>query len=622
MFYQTFKKNKLFKSVTSLVLLLCFGLNMTWPAGLKSAWGQTMPTVPGFNLPAPGTMLSVSPSFTPTILKGIIVHPNEPFQFDFIVDTGDAGLKGEELKKESNRLIKYFLAALTVPENELWVNLSPYEKDRIIPERFGQTEMGRDLLGQDYILKQLTASLIYPETDLGKTFWARVYQKAQELYGTTEIPVNTFNKVWIMPDKVAVYENGNQAFIVESHLKVLTEEDYLALQHHLQGEDAKILPQRAEDSTQAKAINNVSSQIIKEIVLPEIEKEVNQGKNFTQLRQICNSLILALWYKQTLKENILNRVYTDKNKIQGVDLKDKDAKEKIYEQYLAAFKKGVYDYIKEDYDTTTRQLVPRKYFSGGFAIDKDFTVARRHDADQAKLATAGDAVRVNGEYGRIGKNGSDKAMLSRKELLDEMRKDLVLKSFVVDDDIMAVMNDSNFVNFSPESSNIYVDPDNPRIFYKISKHFIARDGDINENHVYSEARNLAQINSAIPDADVPRLLAVGTTPAGIIWVMMEAIPNAISLYDELLTAHPGLKGESEAPPKPIPALVDVFIDVATTLQRLHQGLNHLILGRDHLGIGLVITLSRHQVYQLAGHIHIGLLQSASGQLAGHAAARC
>ena len=58
------------------------------------------------------------------------------------------------------RLVKYFLAALTIPEKDLWVNLSPYEKDRVITDEFGSTEMGRDLLAQDYMLKQLTSSLI------------------------------------------------------------------------------------------------------------------------------------------------------------------------------------------------------------------------------------------------------------------------------------------------------------------------------------------------------------------------------------------------------------------------------------------------------------------------------
>ena len=55
------------------------------------------------------------------------------------------------------------------------INLSPYEKDRIIPQRFGLTEMGRDLLAEDYMLKQITASLIYPEDAIGKKFWKRIY---------------------------------------------------------------------------------------------------------------------------------------------------------------------------------------------------------------------------------------------------------------------------------------------------------------------------------------------------------------------------------------------------------------------------------------------------------------
>jgi len=125
-------------------------------------------------------MVQLSPPFDPPILKGIKVHPENPFQFDFILDKGDNSLplrgegKGggnqEQLKTESIKLIKYFLASLTIPEKDLWVNLSPYEKNRIIPQSFGLTEMGRDLLAEDYMLKQITASLIYPEGETGKKF--------------------------------------------------------------------------------------------------------------------------------------------------------------------------------------------------------------------------------------------------------------------------------------------------------------------------------------------------------------------------------------------------------------------------------------------------------------------
>jgi len=178
-------------------------------------------------------MVSVSSNFEPALIKGLTVHQDNPFLFDFIVDPGQSKLSKEVLKDESLRMIKYFFAALTIPDKDIWVNLSPYEKDRMVPTSLGQTAMGRDLLAQDYMLKQLTASLIYPQKALGKTFWNKIYTKAKEVYGTTQIPVNTFNKVWIVPQKAGVYEHNQTAFIVNAHLKVMLEEDYLALQKQL-----------------------------------------------------------------------------------------------------------------------------------------------------------------------------------------------------------------------------------------------------------------------------------------------------------------------------------------------------------------------------------------------------
>src|ERR1039457_840406 len=88
-------------------------------------------------LPVPGTMVNLSPAYEPVLMKGLKVHTENPFLFDFIIDTGsDNNLvipaKAGILKQESQKLIKYFLAAMTVPEKDLWVNLSPYEKDRMI----------------------------------------------------------------------------------------------------------------------------------------------------------------------------------------------------------------------------------------------------------------------------------------------------------------------------------------------------------------------------------------------------------------------------------------------------------------------------------------------------------
>ena len=145
----------------------------------------------------------------------------------------------------------------------------------------------------------------------------------------------------------------------------MLEEDYLALKNNLGNKE---IGTDQLHEQKVKELNSVSSQILKEIIIPEIEKEVNKGANFAQLRQVYHSLILAKWYKQNLKQSILNREYSDQRKIAGVDLQDKSAKEKIYQQYLEAFKRGVFDYIKEDYDASTQDVIARKYFSGGLAL--------------------------------------------------------------------------------------------------------------------------------------------------------------------------------------------------------------------------------------------------------------
>jgi len=321
-------------------------------------------------LPQPGAMVDLSPSYVPLMITGLSLHPENPLLMDFIVSTGNSGLNTDQVKKGSDRLIKYFLACLTIPENNQWVNLSPYEKQRIIPTDLGETVLGQDMMAQDYLLKQLTASLIYPEKNLGKNFWDNVYTKASQMYGTTQIPVNTFNKVWILPDTAKVFEHGNTVYVVKSHLKVMLDEDYLALKKH------------ADTGVGANTVsmNNLGSRIVRQIILPAIEKEVNTGRNFAQLRQIYNSMILAVWFKKNLRQALLNQVYTDKSKVNGVNVDDPAIKEKIYRQYLQAYKKGVFNYIKEEMDQNSQQMIPRKYFSGGLEAVKQ--------VDQASLSEA------------------------------------------------------------------------------------------------------------------------------------------------------------------------------------------------------------------------------------------
>lgn len=325
-------------------------------------------------LPQPGVMVPLSRSVQVPLLKGIRLDANNPFHLEFVLNQGEAAAERSQLTNEAQRLIKYFLAAITVPEKDLWVNLSPYEKECIMPEGFAQTEMGRDLLSQDYLLKQIMASVIYPEGSIGREFWDKVYARANAMYGTTDVPVDTFNKVWIVPQKAVLYENKDGAFIVEGRLKVMLESDYLAMENN-----------RMPDAQGHRALSfyeqpgRLAKEALREIIIPVLEKEVNEGQNFADLRQAYYSLMLATWFKEKVRGGLF-RFYVDQNKTAGIDIADRNAREKIWERYVQAFKKGVYRYVKEEYDPLLKETIPRKYFSGGItAMGLERTLERTQD---------------------------------------------------------------------------------------------------------------------------------------------------------------------------------------------------------------------------------------------------
>ena len=133
---------------------------------------------------------------------------------------------------------------------------------------------------------------------------------------------------------------------------------------------------------------------------------------------------MATWYKKKIKDSILEQVYADKNKTAGVQytstvipesstvipakagIQNKNDVEAIYQRYLQAFKKGVYNYIKEEIDPATQETIPRKYFSGGeelINVDAAMSFTTRIPSD---LVADKAILSVNIE-------GADQAMKSR-----------------------------------------------------------------------------------------------------------------------------------------------------------------------------------------------------------------
>jgi glutamate dehydrogenase/leucine dehydrogenase len=312
---------------------------------------------PELILPAPGQMVQLSKPFVPVSFKGLKVNPNNPMNFNFILHQGQNEIPAVQMQAQGMDLVKYFLAALTMPEKDVWVNLSPFENDRIIPQDLSLTLMGRDMLAQDYLLKQMTSSLLYPNDGVGQEFWKKVYAQAKSGFGGAQIPVSSFNKVWIMPDRAEVFTKGETVLITGSHLKVMLDHDYHASQKMTDNNRIRLGQQE------------VAERMMKELIVPVLEKEINEGAHFAPLRQIFQAAILAEWYKRHFRQGVLGQQYANQNKVGGIDETPAQFKDDLYKQYLQAYKKGVYNFIREDKDPQTGEIIPRKYFSGGVTVN-------------------------------------------------------------------------------------------------------------------------------------------------------------------------------------------------------------------------------------------------------------
>ena len=270
------------------------------------------------------------------------------------MDQADSSDVSEE---GASKLISYFLAGLAVDKKDIWVNLSPYEKDRIIESSLAETELGKGLLSQDYILKQLSSSLSHPDTELGKSYWKNIVGEGPMPTGRQVVPSqDSLNKIWMVPQESKVSEYKNMAVITASSLDVKTETG------------------------------------IANVLLDDIKKDVNTGKNFAQLRQIYNSLILAQWFKQKFKNSFYNN-YINKNKLNGINHLSPKLKQKIYTLYCQAFKKGVYSFTKKEIIGGRKHR--RQYFSGGAGIQNlRLEVSTKNSASALSADMSGTAFKV------------------------------------------------------------------------------------------------------------------------------------------------------------------------------------------------------------------------------------
>lgn len=269
---------------------------------------------------------------------GIRLEP--PSEVTFYTD-------GEMTDEEKRLMVESFLAALVIPEKDLWVNLRIKEPQRIAPFRLGITELGRVMLEQDYLLKKSVATVVYPMSDSGRKFWNRM-----SLYVTGA----KFNlRTWIFPKRAVIADNGMSMFIKTAELDVRQEK----LSSNIAG---------FEDAAE-------------QIILPEVKKYVLLSQEFAPTRQIYRAVICAIWFKNKFLSTIY-RYCINTNKTGSFEIPDKEMKYAVFQKYADSY---VYKFWRMP-DGQNWGGIDFKSPAGWVEVEKQETQEYLKDADRFKIS--------------------------------------------------------------------------------------------------------------------------------------------------------------------------------------------------------------------------------------------
>ncbi len=310
-----------------------------------------------------GAKVFSADKFRPVHLRSLGYNP-QTNNFSLLLDRGDLKkADSRQIETSARELLKYFLIGVTLPNDSFWVNLRPDSPDNVIDDWLVQTDIGRVLLEADVQLKKDTAMATSPRTPEGRIYWEKLYKKAAELLGSENVNIPTLVRPWIVPGDIIIRENSSNAYIYKATLKVMLEEDYLKGSGAYEFKDPRM-----------KALNEYSSSLLREHVLPILNRQVNSSKKYAALRQVYYSLILAQWFKSKYYgQGGIYSYMIDRKNLAELTSQDNWSKNAYFKEYQASFKNGEYN-SQEPVKTAAGQSM-RSYFSGGIKLSGSSPVA-------------------------------------------------------------------------------------------------------------------------------------------------------------------------------------------------------------------------------------------------------
>lgn len=300
-------------------------------------------------------------NFRPLHLRYLQLKQNKD-SFKLLIDKGNSGGISQE---DPKGLFKHFLVGLALPNDKFWVNLRPDSPSQIIDPLLAETDIGRILLEADLQLKKDIAQATHPAAAEGAEYWDKLYKKAGELFsaaggsvfGGGNITIPAVTRPWIVPDEIIIKETPDSAYIYKATLKVMLEQDYLKNDAVYNFKDERL-----------KQLNEYSSRLIRELIIPNLTRRINTSRKYSALRQVYYSLILSQWFKARFsgKKNAYTYLIDSKD-LTALTSETPYSKEDYFKAYQSSFKDGEYSYKTPVY-TFFGQTI-RSYFSGGVELN-------------------------------------------------------------------------------------------------------------------------------------------------------------------------------------------------------------------------------------------------------------
>lgn len=234
---------------------------------------------------------------------------------------------------------------LVLDPQKFWVNLNPTEPNRIVDSALGETNAGRAMLEADLQMKRTSAKILHPDSATGKQYW-------RQLKSSADGSLCFSSRMWIVPGKVEVRQDGDALYILKAQLDVKTQSDHI--------DDPYAKPCNADTATNAHNEN-----LERTLVLPKVVQAVNNDPEYAPLRRAFMARIIAQWVRErhqqgqrTSFDSLIGSKDLGPAKMTG-DWRPR----KVFDDYVRSYRNKEFDITRETNDGRYKRIT--RYVYGG-----------------------------------------------------------------------------------------------------------------------------------------------------------------------------------------------------------------------------------------------------------------